>query len=109
MGQAADVRLDPSFGKPVQPIMEEIVLDACDLEPPEPYERATAALRDLKSGQYLHMIIPRRPRLLYPWLEAHGFAEITRQRDAALFELFIWPKTEIQTGEYIESLIRESD
>lgn len=69
---------------------EEITLDVCDLEPPEPYELATATLKKLRTGQFIRLLIPRRPRLLYPWLAQHGFSEITRQSSAGLFEIFIW-------------------
>jgi hypothetical protein len=59
----------------------EIVLDCLDLEPPEPYERATEALRSLAPGTYLKLIVPRRPQLLYPWLRQHGFVARTLDFD----------------------------
>ncbi len=46
--------------------VQEITLDVRDLEPPEPYERATEVLLKLEPGQYVRMISRRRPRLLYP-------------------------------------------
>lgn len=80
---------------------EEITLDVCDLEPPEPYELATAALKKLRSGQYLRLIIPRRPRLLYPWLTEHGFSEVTSQSSDDLYELFIWSADDRDTAQEI--------
>ena len=69
---------------------EEILLDVRGLEPPEPFERATEALRVLQRGQYLKLIIPRRPRLLYPWLEERGYRELTREVSEDLFEIYVW-------------------
>ncbi|HLF31766.1 MAG TPA: DUF2249 domain-containing protein [Xanthomonadales bacterium] len=84
--------------------MVEIILDVRDLEPPEPYERATAALQLLQTGQYVRMIAPRRPRLLYPWLAERGFCEDTRQRGEDLYEIFIWSAVDIETGKRIAAL-----
>lgn len=85
---------------------EEITLDVCDLEPPEPYELATAALQDLQPGQFVRLLIPRRPRLLYPWLLEHGFSEITRQTNEDLFEIFIWSEEDRDTEAEIISITK---
>jgi uncharacterized protein (DUF2249 family) len=82
----------------------EIILDVRDLEPPEPYERATELLQQLQAGQYVRMISPRRPRLLYPWLAERGFSEDTRQRKEDLYEIFIWSTVDIETGRRIAAL-----
>jgi len=83
---------------------EEITLDACDLEPPEPYELTTAALKNLQPGQFVRLLIPRRPRLLYPWLSKHGFREITRQSDGDLFEIYIWSADDRETDIEIKKM-----
>ena len=69
---------------------EEILLDVRGLEPPEPFEQATETLRGLQPGQYLKLLIPRRPRLLYPWLAEQGFLEHTREVAEDQFEVYIW-------------------
>jgi uncharacterized protein (DUF2249 family) len=84
--------------------MEEIILDVRDLEPPEPYELATAALGVLQPGQYIRMISPRKPRLLYPWLEERGYCQVSRERSEDLYEIYIWSGAEPETGTYIASL-----
>ena len=84
---------------------EEITLDACDLEPPEPYELATATLNNLQPGQFVRLLIPRRPRLLYPWLQEHGFSEFTRQCNDDLFEIFVWSTADRDTAEEIKQLL----
>jgi hypothetical protein len=68
----------------------EILLDVRDLEPPEPFELATSELRSLKPGQYVRMVCPRRPRMLYPWLAEFGFCEATCRRDEDLYDIYIW-------------------
>ncbi|MBT4518890.1 MAG: DUF2249 domain-containing protein [Halieaceae bacterium] len=45
---------------------EELTLDAREMEPPEPFEKATAILRQLKPGQYLRM---QHRRVPYPLFE----------------------------------------
>lgn len=67
----------------------EIQLDCRDLEPPEPFERATETLATLAPGTYLLLIVSRRPRLLYPWLREHGFIEVTRERSSDYVAVFI--------------------
>ena len=86
--------------------VEQITLDACDLEPPEPYELATANLKNLQPGQFVRLLIPRRPRLLYPWLSEHGFSEITRQSHDDVFEIFIWSTDDTVTAEEITKILK---
>ena len=83
----------------------EITLDARDLEPPEPYELATATLIKLQPGEYVRMIIPRQPRLLYPWLVEHGYSETTRQISDELFEIYIWDSDDADTENVIKKLL----
>lgn len=49
----------------VQPCAGEILLDATELEPPVPLQRATAILQQLVSGQYLRMVHRRLPYPLF--------------------------------------------
>jgi tRNA 2-thiouridine synthesizing protein A len=71
---------------------DERLLDVRGLEQPEPLLRALAALDELESGQYLHLLSLRDPVLLYPLLLQQGFAfEKTVDRMAAI-ELLIWRK-----------------
>ena len=83
---------------------EEIMLDVCDLEPPEPYELATAASLGLEPGQYVRMISRRRPQLLYPWLSERGFCAETRKHEDELFEIFIWAESDEETGKAIPTI-----
>ncbi len=83
----------------------EITLDVRDLEPPEPYERATEALRKLEANQYIRMVSRRRPRLLYPWLSERGFREQTRQLDEEHYEIFIWAAGDEAVARHISGII----
>lgn len=86
-------------------MVEEVILDVCDLEPPEPYELATSTLGGLQAGQYVRLIIPRQPRLLYPWLEENDFKEVTRKIDEDMFEIYIWFANDTDTEKEINKLV----
>ncbi|MCB1677632.1 MAG: DUF2249 domain-containing protein [Halioglobus sp.] len=43
----------------------EVLLDAREMAPPEPFERASALLRELRPGQYLRMLHHRVPYPLF--------------------------------------------
>lgn len=68
----------------------ERLLDASDLEPPEPLMRALALLAELPHGDYLRMKHRREPFLLYENLESKGFAyKVLAGRDTPC-EIFVW-------------------
>ncbi len=71
---------------------DDIVLDVCGLEPPEPLERVLEALSSLPSGRRLCVIIGREPIPLYRILEQNGYAHQTRCREDFLYEVLIWDK-----------------
>jgi uncharacterized protein (DUF2249 family) len=72
----------------------DIILDVCGLEPPEPLERVLDALSHLEPGRRLRMIIGREPIPLYQILQRNGYAYQTRCRDDYLYEVLIWEKAE---------------
>lgn len=72
---------------------EEIKLNVCGLEPPEPMERVLDALSRLAEGQRLCMLIDREPRPLYRILDLNGFAYETRPLPDYLYEILIWHKS----------------
>lgn len=71
----------------------EVALDVCWLEPPEPMERILDALSRLAAGQRLRVLIHREPFPLYRILGNNGYAYRTQHRDDHLFEILIWQKT----------------
>jgi len=54
--------------------MPDRVLDARELEPPEPMHRVLDALDGLPTGDAVVLLLPREPFPLYRVLEARGFA-----------------------------------
>lgn len=73
---------------------DDIVLDVCGLEPPEPLERILEALSDLAPGRRLCVMIGREPFPLYRILEQNGFAHQTRCREDFIYEVLIWHRNE---------------
>jgi TusA-related sulfurtransferase len=68
----------------------EHLLDARNMELPEPLLRALAELETLSPGDYMRMLCHRDPVLLYPILESQGFS-YRRQRDSAGgYEILVW-------------------
>ncbi len=45
--------------------LKELLLDASELEPPEPFQKATALLRSMPEGVYLRMLHRRIPYPLF--------------------------------------------
>lgn len=71
----------------------DIQLDVCGLEPPEPMERVLDALSVLGQTQRLCMLIDREPRPLYRILDNNGYAHQTTSRPDYLYEILIWHKS----------------
>jgi TusA-related sulfurtransferase len=57
--------------------VNEILIDARDLEPPEPLEKVLQALALLRPGQSIRLLLPREPFPLYPILDARGYGYVT--------------------------------
>ena len=69
---------------------DDIQIDVCGLEPPEPMERVLDALSQLPRGRRLRMLIDREPRPLYLILEGNGYAYQQTLRPDYLYEIVIW-------------------
>jgi uncharacterized protein (DUF2249 family) len=72
------------------PVRQEISLDVCGLEPPEPLEHVLSALSSLQPRQRLRVLIAREPYPLYHILDRNGYQRETLWRDDYLFEVLIW-------------------
>ena len=68
----------------------DIGLNVCGLEPPEPMERVLDALSYMHTDQRLQMLIDREPRPLYRILLNNGYFYETQLRSDGLFEVLIW-------------------
>ncbi|MCL4801420.1 MAG: DUF2249 domain-containing protein [Burkholderiales bacterium] len=69
-----------------------IVIDARELEPPEPFERVMEALSDLQQGDRIVLILNREPFPLYRVLERNGYAYAPKSFPDGRFEIEIWQK-----------------
>jgi uncharacterized protein (DUF2249 family) len=69
-----------------------IVIDARELEPPEPFERVMEALSDLQKGDRINLILNREPHPLYRVLERNGYAYEPKWFDDGRCEILIWEK-----------------
>lgn len=67
----------------------EVQLDVCGLEPPEPLERVLEALSSLEPGQQLRMLIDRMPTPLFQILSRNGYRYETVTRPDFLYEIVI--------------------
>ena len=70
----------------------DITLDVCGLEPPEPLERVLEAISQLRPGQRLCMLIDREPLPLYRILENNGYVYQNHCRPDFLYDILIWHK-----------------
>lgn len=68
------------------------ILDARDLEPPEPMVRTMAALDELAASEKLLVLLPREPYPLYRALELNGFSWQTRRQADGTVEVLIQHK-----------------
>lgn len=73
-----------------QDSMRVIELDVRDLEPPEPMQRALAAIAQLRAGEQLRMHHHREPFPLYRILSERGFKHRTTLLADDSYEIMIW-------------------
>jgi TusA-related sulfurtransferase len=78
--------------------LDEILIDARGLEPPEPMEKVIQTLSRLRPGDAIRLLLHREPFPLYPLLAERGYRHATqmeadgsyviliRQADARRFE-----------------------
>lgn len=57
--------------------MDDLLVDARGLEPPEPLDRVLAALAQRRSGQRVRLLLHREPFPLYSLLQQMGLAHAT--------------------------------
>ncbi len=69
---------------------DEFILDARWLEPPEPMERALAALERARPGERIRLLIHREPFPLYELLALRGWHYRTERRDDDCYEVLIF-------------------
>jgi hypothetical protein len=71
-------------------LLVEVVLDAREMEPPEPFDRATEILRQLEPGQYLRMLHRRVPYPLFEFCRAMSLTHTVIEGGATLYVIIIY-------------------
>lgn len=88
---------------------KEYLMDATDMEPPEPLIRTLEMLNDLKQGDYLRFLHRREPIPLYDNLNQTGFSYITCADSDVAYEVFIWNKDDAEAQSAIEGQIQSAN
>ena len=88
---------------------KEYLMDATDMEPPEPLIRTLEMLNDLKQGDYLRFIHRREPLPLYDSLNQAGFSYITCADSDEAFKVFIWNQDDAEAQSTIQSQIQSEN
>lgn len=76
--------------------LNDLIVDARGLDPPEPMERILDALAILRKGQRVRLRIHREPFPLYRLLQQNGYAWQTTRDAERDFELLIWEPPPIE-------------
>ncbi len=71
--------------------INEILIDARDLEPPEPMEKVMATLPLLRPGQSIRLLLHREPFPLYAILDERGYAHDTTAQPDGSYVILIRP------------------
>ena len=71
-------------------MMRERVLDVSELEAPEPFRLALAAINELEDGEYLRLCHRREPFPLYETIARMGFSYRVRDGARTKYEILIW-------------------
>lgn len=71
------------------------VIDARQMEPPEPFVQTMEALDTLQSGQKVLLLLGREPFPLYRALELNGFAWQTTHLPDGSVEVLMWHKPKL--------------
>lgn len=74
--------------------VNEILVDARDLEPPEPMEKVMQTLALLRHGQAIRLLLHREPFPLYPLLAERGYRHETRMEADGSYVILIRPSGE---------------
>ena len=69
----------------------KILVDARDLEPPEPMEKVMQTLALLRAGQSIRLLLHREPFPLYPLLAERGYRHRTRLEADGSYVILIQP------------------
>jgi len=86
-------------------MVNEIVLDVHELQPPEPMQKALDALEQLEQGQYLKIIHRMQPFPLYEILLDNGFKYKVTNSDISAYDIYVWRADDQEAKKMIEDLL----
>jgi len=84
-------------------MVREHLLDAAEMEPPEPLVRALELAEDMDTGDYLRFRHRREPFLLYDNLKQRGFSFITCTGSDVAVEVFIWREDDAEAQSAVQA------
>lgn len=70
---------------------DEILVDARELEPPEPLEKVLQTLNLLRPGQSIRLLLHREPFPLYSLLAVRGYCHATQMEADGSYVILIRP------------------
>lgn len=70
---------------------DEILVDARELEPPEPLEKVMQALGVLRPGQSIRLLLLREPFPLYSLLAERGYRHVAEMETDGSYVILIHP------------------
>ena len=73
--------------------IDEILVDARWLEPPEPMEKVLQALTQLRPGQSIRLLLHREPFPLYPLLAERCYGHATHMESDGSYVILIQQAT----------------
>jgi hypothetical protein len=80
----------------------EYLLDAMDMEPPEPLVRTLELIENLDKGDYVRFRHQRDPFLLYDNLKQRNFSFITCTGSDVAVEVFIWREGDAEAQSVVQ-------
>ena len=78
--------------------VDEILVDARGLAPPEPMEKVMQTLALLRPNQSIRLLLHREPFPLYALLAGRGYGHDTRMEDDGSYVILIRPAAEHGPG-----------
>ncbi|MCW9024298.1 MAG: DUF2249 domain-containing protein [Gammaproteobacteria bacterium] len=82
-----------------------ILLDATEMEPPEPLVRTLEIIETLEQGDYLRFRNTHEPHLLYDNLHKRHFSYLCCNDSDIFYDVFIWRENDALAYSTIQQLV----
>ena len=84
-------------------MVREILINASEMEAPQPFEEVLKRLKTLQPDQYIHMLHRKQPLPLVQLLEQNGYVVSMREGQTIPWEIFIWRKSDPLANQYCQT------